>query len=59
MLISGKLLKVTDRVRIVFSRLTQAVCYDVYIKLHERRVAAAMRAVHNAVNRSTVRKALM
>lgn len=49
----------TGRVRIVFSRLTQAVCYDVYIKLHERRVAAATRAVHNTVNRSTVWKALM
>lgn len=45
-------------VRIMFSRLTQAVCYDVCMQPLEGRVAAATREVCKTGNGRSVRKAL-
>lgn len=40
------------------SRLTQAVYSAICVKQHERRVAAVMRDVHNAMKGRIARKAL-
>lgn len=53
--VTGRILTL---IRIMFSRLTQAVYYDMCMQPYEGRVAAAMREVCNIRNGKRVRKAL-